>query len=996
MNRSQSFVGLVLLASIGFPKGAIAQVVRDNTVGTSVNAAGNIFTINGGTRSGNNLFHSFSQFSIPTNGSAIFNNATDVQNIFSRVTGSSASNIDGLIKANGNASLFLMNPNGIVFGPKATLEIGGSFIGTTANSIKFKDGVEFSSGNLTANPLLTISVPIGLQMGQNPGAIEVKGAQLNIPAGQTLALVGGDIRQTGGKLNVAGGNGRIELASLGENSTTELQAVPSGWAVNSRNAQTFRDMQFTQKAWVGSDGNGSASITAVGRNLFMDDESWFQSYNRGSLPGGAIAVNMSSSVLLQEKSALRSEVEGSGNGGNISIAAPKITLYNGAEVVSAGWKGTANAGDILLQGQDVTVSSDPKFLKDDRSTRGSAIVTLGFGQGNTANITILTDTLTYSNGAGLANLAFGKGNGGTTTLKSRTMTVHTSTGGGFQTFGPGNGGDLNIITDSFYMDGSSGYTTASYAKEGGKAGNINLTAKSIVSRDDGGFNTDTFGGGKAGNIIFKADYIELDDTQLNSRTNGSGNAGMIDVTAQTLRLLNGSQLNVSTKASGTGGGIIVNANTVELNGEPLQGKFAEQNTGIISGVLLDPKNPNAQTGNGGEITINAATLLIRDGAAISASTKAGQGNGGDITLNVDRLEAFNGGQVMAVTESQGNAGIITINARDRILLSGKDAFFKQRQVAYVDNVGSVDKNGLIDDYSDVDATLAAASGIFANATTAATGSGGNLKITTGELRVQEDAIVNVSSRGSGNAGNFTVNANQVRLNQGSIQSESTAGTQGNLFFNLNEALLLRNGSTITTNATGNANGGNININSPIILGLENSDIIANAVRGRGGNITITTQGIIGMEFRNTLTPRTDSTNDITASSEFNVNGNIQVNTIGINPTNTLNALPADVVSSTQMSDRCAAAKTSSFISTGRGGIPQKPIQRVKTDRPWRDLRPTIATTSTPIQPLAAVPPTTQLVEASAIEVDETGAISLVTPQSIHPNPATCATSMGNP
>ena len=108
----------------------IAQVVPDNIVGTTVNLNGTAFEINNRIRSVNNLFHSFSQFSVPTNGSAIFNNMTDVQNIFSRVTGSQLSNIDGILKTQGGANLFLMNPNGIVFGPNARLELGGSFLGT--------------------------------------------------------------------------------------------------------------------------------------------------------------------------------------------------------------------------------------------------------------------------------------------------------------------------------------------------------------------------------------------------------------------------------------------------------------------------------------------------------------------------------------------------------------------------------------------------------------------------------------------------------------------------------------------------------------------------------------------------------------------------------------------------------------------------------------------------------------------------------------------------
>ncbi len=141
---------LVLCCSLCTAIETKAQVRADGTTSTTVTSPdGDNFTIEDGNtpEGGNNLFHSFQDFSVPTNGSAFFNNADAIKNIFSRVTGANPSNIDGLIRANGSANLFLINPAGIIFGRNARLDIGGSFVGSTADSILFPDG-EFSANDL--------------------------------------------------------------------------------------------------------------------------------------------------------------------------------------------------------------------------------------------------------------------------------------------------------------------------------------------------------------------------------------------------------------------------------------------------------------------------------------------------------------------------------------------------------------------------------------------------------------------------------------------------------------------------------------------------------------------------------------------------------------------------------------------------------------------------------------------------------------------------------
>lgn len=901
-------------------------VIPDGTVNTSVLRSGDRFTINNGITSGNNLFHSFQEFSIPTGGAAIFNNPTNIQNIFSRVTGGQVSNIDGLIQANGAANLFLLNPSGIIFGKNAVLNIGGSFLSTTAQSIKFADGTEFSAA--PTSPLLTISAPIGLQTGENPGAIALEATTLEVLPGKTIALVGGDLQQSGGTITVPGGGGRIALVGVGENSQVGLQEVSDGWSVDTQKVEKFRDITFKQSARVNGDGNGSAAITVAGNNINLLEETILHSYNTGDRSGGDIAVTAATSLLLETISGIRAELDGSGDGGNVVISAPKITLYNQSSFVSIAWGGTGNAGDVLVQGKEVTVTDDPLFRPEDGGN--STILSLAFDRGNAGNIDIIADVQNYTNGGGASNMTFGAGNSGTTTLRGQNITVKDQSGGATISTSTGAAGDFNVIADTLYQDNKSGFASGYYGEAGGRGGNINITARSIILRGDSGFDSETYGNGRAGTLTFRGDDIELDNSHLISSSASAGAAGNIDITAGKLRLLNGGQLNASAQSSGNSGEIRVNANIIELDGTPTKGVFSDQTTGIISSILPS-ENAEKTATNGGNIWIKASEMQIRHGALISASSSGDSGDGGNIDLQVDRLNLFNGGQILNITRGGGKAGDIAINARESIVISGQDANYKERQAAYdsKQRYGSVDPN------------LGSLSGIFGNATETATGSGGSIVITANTLQLQAGGTVSVSAQGSGNAGNLTINAEQLNLRQqGNLQAESANGTQGNIFLNLDRALTMRQGSVISTNAKNAASGGNISINTPVILGLENSDIIANAEQGRGGNVNITTQSIIGLKLNNTKTPTSNLDSDITASSNLGLNGTIQVNNTGIDINSGVVELPVNLSDpSQQISKNCAADQENRFIASGRSGLPSNPVaQRMGEESTWTDLR----------------------------------------------------------
>ncbi|MDY6902028.1 MAG: filamentous hemagglutinin N-terminal domain-containing protein, partial [Cyanobacteriota bacterium] len=243
--------GSILLSLFDF--GSVkAEIIGDQTlpVNTQVINQGNIKLIEQGTQREQNLFHSFQEFSVDLNEIARFNHNADIQNIITRVTGNSASNINGTIQTlingttnTGNANLFLINPNGIIFGENATLNIGGSFLGSTADSIRFQDGTEFSATANDNNALLTVSVPLGLQFGSNPGDIINRSQAspngdvnflsrpvgLRVEDGNTLALVGGNIALENGNLTAR--EGRIELGSVAGNSFVNLSEAETGFAL---------------------------------------------------------------------------------------------------------------------------------------------------------------------------------------------------------------------------------------------------------------------------------------------------------------------------------------------------------------------------------------------------------------------------------------------------------------------------------------------------------------------------------------------------------------------------------------------------------------------------------------------------------------------------------------------------------------------------------------------------------------------------------------------
>ncbi|WP_339376157.1 two-partner secretion domain-containing protein [Calothrix sp. NIES-2098] len=578
---------------------AFAQITTDGTLpnNSRVTPQGNINLIEGGTQAGSNLFHSFQEFSVVTGSTAFFNNAADIQNIISRVTGGSVSNIDGLIKANGNANLFLINPQGIIFGQNARLDIGGSFIASTARSLKFTDGFEFNATNSPA-AMLTISVPIGLQYGANPGRIQVQGDRkgrrtassaiidttnaLRVQPNQTLALVGGDLSLEGATLKTAGG--RIELGSVSGEGLVSLTPINKGFALGYDTVKNFGNIQLFQKAIADASGNGSGDIQVTANRISLSQGSQIEASTLGAEAGGAMVVNALESIDIVASTDSGQDTGffviaypgATGMGGNLTINTRDLFVRNGA-LISSGTSGPGKGGDLLVNASNSVqlIGSLPNFR-----FYGLFASSAQGATGAAGNITINTDKLLVKDGARISASTFGAGKGGNVTV---------------------NANSVQVMGTSLDGQSSSGLFTRSLPNVTGDAGDLTINTNKLLVSDRGIVTVRSEGKGKAGNLNINAGSVRLDnkatlsaDTQSIS-TDPNKEQATITLNSRDLILLRGSK--ITTNAFGpnvVGGNINIDTDVlaafansdISANSANFRGGRVQINTEGIFGTEL--------------------------------------------------------------------------------------------------------------------------------------------------------------------------------------------------------------------------------------------------------------------------------------------------------------------------------------------------------------------------------------------------------------------------
>jgi filamentous hemagglutinin family protein len=191
--------------------------------------------IEGGATRGANLFHSFEEFGIEVGNEVDFANPDGIESIFSRVTGQQASDIMGRLGVDGPADLYFLNPNGIVFGPNAQLDVQGSFVATSADAIQFGNSESFSTIEQSVpSQLLTIAPSAFLFDRIRAGTIENNSLAnaislssdtsvalgLQVPIGKSLLLLGGDVILNSGRISAI--DGEVDLGGVSGKGTVGL------------------------------------------------------------------------------------------------------------------------------------------------------------------------------------------------------------------------------------------------------------------------------------------------------------------------------------------------------------------------------------------------------------------------------------------------------------------------------------------------------------------------------------------------------------------------------------------------------------------------------------------------------------------------------------------------------------------------------------------------------------------------------------------------------
>jgi filamentous hemagglutinin family protein len=894
---SISFIVLIALCFFGFAspvsKVALAEVTFDGSLGAAGPALPDgsstyLIPEANGARAGANLFHSFGEFNIDAGEIATFTGAADINSIIARVTGG-ASSIDGTIRSTiDGANLYLLNPRGVMFGPDASLDVSGSFHVSTADYLRFDNGETFYA-TPAANSILSVAAPESFGfLTSSPAGISGNNSLLQVPEGNVLSIIGGDITLTGtpvtpddilympgvltapagsinlvsvaspGEVNFAAGDMGIasfsQLGNITLSDGAKLSVVGNDSTTQGAGSIVIRGGQLLFKDG-GMDvyGNPGGMVDIKGGSLHLDNYYIFAAtYGETNHPGTACGIELTNDLLMTHAALIDTQVGPvdpyvsgiSGDGGDISITAANIKLgddqIDAGSFTSIGFYGyIASASDGSGKSGNIDITTGNAVIQN-----GFSVSTQTFAEGDTGDIVLhATGTLRILDAANIGVLAFWSGKGGDIDISAPDIFISAA--------------NRSAVTDIYAETGI--YAQTDYYSDGGT---IKVTADNLQVLDGGRINTVLYGSGHGADVEINARNTAVDgfvadnDTYYLSSIDGrvfgayaTGLGGNIDVTTDTLSLTNGGAMRtgLDDSAPGQAGNITINAGAIDIAS---RGR-------IYADSLLG-------AGNSGDIAIDAQTLTITgarnvplpepfkfDFTGLSTSTQDGRGGNINVNLTGD-LSVSEEGAISADSQGPGEGGGITIAARNATLI--------------------------------------------------------------------DEGKISSAGYGTGDAGNCSVATKDTLLMRGSAITTEAMHADGGDIFITSPYMVRLDGSRITASVGGGpeTTGGNIRIDPRFVI-LKNSQIIANAYEGRGGNIQIVADTFLS-----------DPQSIVDASSQLGISGMVDIQANITNVTGLVSSLSTDFVSATDLlRERCIAriregGKYSSFVVGGRDGLPIEP------------------------------------------------------------------------
>jgi large exoprotein involved in heme utilization and adhesion len=706
------------------------------------------------------------------------------------VTGNNPSEIYGTIKSSiQGADFYLLNPNGVLFGESAQLDITGSFYATTANYIDFADGYRLDTA---VNPNMTFTSAAPSDFGfttTSPGNIEVSKSELSVNDGKTISLIGGDITLDDATLKVNDGTINVaSVASAGEVSLASDNVQLEGFS-------DLGDVTLANGASIDASGNSGGQVVIRNGNLIMMSSSIeANSEDRGSSDSKInINVNAKESIILEHSSSITSNADlfSQVTTKGVSLEAPKITItsYSGVESNTKSIFG-GNSGNINLQSKELTISNYGNVNTDTTN------------MGHAGNITISSDNVTINGGGYIASSSSGEGDSGNIRIISKNLSIT----------GP------EISSDPYGEDATGIYTAKTHKDSLG--GYINIVNSATIKMDS-----------RAG--IFTDNY-------------GAVSGGDINITSQDIQISRGSVIGSTSQIDGNGGDIDITARLLNITG--IHEDYALAPSGSIdfheSGIFTMGSFTPGSSANSGDISLNVNSLNVLDGARIQALHFFSTGTVGAISINAENIKISGTNQYKYRTLVNANL------PKDIAIESSSSAIESSSLFLGISPISLPPERGTISISSDN--LELSSNGNISSATNGYIDSG-DINIATNQLNISSGSfITSAADQGRGNAGEINIKANDIYIDgiestKGTTgvfsNTDYTGGKGGSINIDSN-TLGLSNGAIITSNTEGDSDGGDITINSSNRVHIANSAISAKASEpslADAGNINIHTK-----------------------------------------------------------------------------------------------------------------------------------------------------------